>query len=124
MIRELLAVGAGGALGSVARYVLSYYALSGQLICGLPVGTLTVNAAGSLLIGLIARTIDSALLTQLLVIGFCGGFTTFSTFSIEMVRMARSGDYTTAALYAAASISVCLSCTVAGLWLGGLLKSN
>ena len=49
MIRELLAVGGGGALGSICRYALSYGLLAGQTICGFPAGTFTVNAVGSLL---------------------------------------------------------------------------
>ena len=48
MIRELLAVGGGGALGSICRYALSYGLLAGQTICGFPAGTVTFNAVGSI----------------------------------------------------------------------------
>ena len=72
MIRELLAVGGGGALGSICRYALSYGLLAGQTICGFPAGTFTVNAVGSLLIGLLLEVLDSQTAAWLLVVGSCG----------------------------------------------------
>lgn len=124
MIRELLAVGIGGAAGSIARYVLSYTMLAEQTLCGFPAGTFTVNAVGSLLIGLLAgAAADSAFVMRLLAIGFCGGFTTFSTFSADTVRLLRDGQYAPAALYMGLSIIVCIACVAVGIWFGQLLKN-
>lgn len=60
---------------------------------GIPAGTLAVNAGGSLLIGLLMRALAGSPLLWLLTVGFCGGFTTFSTFSAELVAMLRAGNY-------------------------------
>ncbi|MBO4963699.1 MAG: CrcB family protein, partial [Prevotella sp.] len=80
MLGNILLVAAGGAVGSVCRYLLS-----SVHVASFPWGTLTVNVLGSLLIGLLAglsgRGILSPELKLLLVTGFCGGFTTFSTFA-------------------------------------------
>ena len=89
MIRELIAVGFGGAAGSIVRYLLSGGILAGQTLLGFPAGTFTVNAAGSLLIGMLLETTNSAAAGWLLIAGFCGGFTTFSTFSADAVRLLR-----------------------------------
>lgn len=122
MLREMVAVGAGGALGSVLRYLVASVALTQQSICGLPAGTLAVNVAGSLLIGLLMQTLAGSPLLWLLTVGFCGGFTTFSTFSAELVAMLRAGDYPVAALYAAVSVVVCAAGVFAGAALGSVLK--
>lgn len=120
MIRELIAVAAGGALGSALRYALSGIALAGSVWCGFPLGTLAVNAAGSLLIGVVLGAELPAAATRLLAVGFCGGFTTFSTFSADTLRLLRAGSWGPAATYAALSIAVCLACTAAGWWFGAL----
>lgn len=119
MIRELLTVGAGGAAGSVIRYVLSCNLTAGRMLCGFPAGTFAVNALGSLFIGLlIGAAGNSAWLMRLLAVGFCGGFTTFSTFSAETVRLLRDGHYATAALYVGLSVGVCTAFAALGMWLG------
>ncbi len=123
MIREILAVGCGGAVGSIARYLVSSLLLSGQTFCGFPAGTFTVNVAGSLLIGLLISWIDSATATWLLVIGFCGGFTTFSTFSADVVRLLKAGQYAPATGYILLSVGICIACAAAGMWIGSQLKS-
>ena len=97
MIRELLAVGCGGAAGSIVRYLLSGGIMAGQTLLGFPAGTFTVNAAGSLLIGILLEATSSETLGWLLIVGFCGGFTTFSTFSADAVRLLRAECYTAAA---------------------------
>ncbi|MEG0789714.1 MAG: fluoride efflux transporter CrcB [Alistipes sp.] len=124
MIRELLAVGCGGAVGSIARYLLSYYTLAGHTLFGFPAGTFAVNLIGSLLIGILLSVLDSATFTWLLVIGFCGGFTTFSTFSADVVRLLQAGSYLAAALYILASVVCCVVCVAGGLWIGQVLKIN
>ena len=108
MIREIITVGLGGAAGSIVRYLVSYGLLAGHTLLGFPAGTFTVNAAGSLVIGFLLALAPSASASQLLVVGFCGGFTTFSTFSADAVRLLRAGDYGPAAAYVALSVAVCL----------------
>ena len=122
MIRELLAVGCGGAAGSIVRYLLSGGIMAGQTLLGFPAGTFTVNAAGSLLIGILLEGLSSSAAAWLLVVGFCGGFTTFSTFSADAVRLLRAGDFGPAAAYMILSIAVCLAFTAAGMWLGSQMK--
>ncbi len=122
MIRALFCVGLGGAAGSVARYLLSTWTLGGQTILGFPAGTFVVNAAGSLLIGILLQTLTSSTAGWLLVTGFCGGFTTFSTFSADTVRLLRAGDYGPAAGYVVLSVGVCLAFTMLGMYLGSQAK--
>ena len=101
MIRNILFVALGGAVGSVGRYLVSG---------SFPWGTLTVNIVGSLLIGfltgLVSKGIVSPELKLLLVTGFCGGFTTFSTFSNESFQMLKAGDALLAALYIGGSVAL------------------
>lgn len=123
MIRELLCVGGGGALGSIARYLISYGVLAGQTVLGFPAGTFAVNAAGSLLIGILLGTLGSKTAVWLLVVGFCGGFTTFSSFSVDAVRLLRAGEYGPAALYVLLSVVLCIAFSALGLWIGTLLKN-
>lgn len=123
MIRELLAVGGGGALGSVARYLLSSGLLAGHMLFGFPAGTFAVNAAGSLLIGILLSVVRSETAGWLLVVGFCGGFTTFSTFSVDAVRLLKMEQYGTAALYIGLSVAVCIAFAALGLWIGTIFKN-
>lgn len=119
MIRDLLAVGLGGALGSMSRFLLSSKALSGIVWLGFPVGTFSVNALGSLLIGIMmSLTREVSFSRLLLVVGFCGGFTTFSTFSSDAVKLLRAGDLGAAAAYIAMSLAVCMAATALGIWIG------
>ena len=84
MIREIVAVGIGGALGSMSRYLVSYVWLVEQSLLGFPAGTFTVNAAGSLLMGFLLEILGAGTASWLLSVGFCGGFTTFSSFADDM----------------------------------------
>lgn len=123
MIRELFAVGLGGAAGSIVRYVLSAGLLAGHSLLGFPAGTFAVNVAGSLLIGILLETTSSAAAGWLLIVGFCGGFTTFSTFSADTVRLLRAGDYGPATAYIVLSVAVCIAFTALGMWLGAQVRS-
>lgn len=123
MIRELFAVGLGGAAGGIVRYVLSAGLLAGHSLLGFPAGTFAVNVAGSLLIGILLETTSSAAAGWLLIVGFCGGFTTFSTFSADTVRLLRAGDYGPAAAYIVLSVAVCIAFTALGMWLGAQVRS-
>ena len=122
MIRELLAVGCGGAAGSIGRYLLSGGIMAGQTLLGFPAGTFTVNAAGSLLIGILLEATSSETLGWLLIVGFCGGFTSFSTFSADAVRLLRAECYTAAA-YVGLSVAVCIVFAAAGMWIGTTFRN-
>ena len=123
MIRELMTVGFGGAAGSIVRYLLSGGILAGQTLLGFPAGTFTVNAAGSLLIGILLEASVSETLGWLLIVGFCGGFTTFSTFSADTVRLLRAGCYNAAAMYVALSVAVCIVFAALGMWIGTTFRN-
>jgi fluoride exporter len=116
MILFLIAL--GGAVGSVLRYLIGG-AIQRSSGSGFPVGTMFVNVAGCFLIGVFVRYLlnmqTSAELRALLVIGFCGGFTTFSTFSFETVGLIEGGEYARAATYVLGSVVLCLMATFAGM---------
>ena len=108
MIKNLLLIGAGGFLGSVARYLLSRLNTHVEWL-SIPVGTLLVNVLGSLLIGfLIGISEKSPLLTfelrMFLMVGLCGGFTTFSSFTGENLMLMRNGQFLPLFLYTGLSI--------------------
>ena len=114
MIRELFAVGLGGAAGSIVRYMLSVWLLGGHTLLGFPAGTFTVNAAGSLLIGILLETTNSAAAGWLLIVGFCGGFTTFSSFTWESLQLIQRGDVLVAVVYIVGSCALCLVAALIG----------
>ncbi|ADH88617.1 CrcB protein [Ancylobacter novellus DSM 506] len=118
-----LAVSAGAVLGSVARALVAIVAVA-YLGDAFPVGTLFVNVVGSFVIGYFAaltgpggRIMASTRLRQFVMTGFCGGFTTFSTFSLETLMFIRSGD----AHLAAAYVSVSIVTWLLAVWLGATL---
>jgi fluoride exporter len=106
----------GGALGSVARYAIGHYGARHSE--RFPWATLLINVAGSFLLGLLVRwlprTSISPELGFALTVGLCGGFTTFSTFSVEVARLIEGGAYGRAATYATASVLLSLAATFAG----------
>ncbi len=115
---RLLAIAGGGAAGAVARYWVSGR-VYGWLGTSFPWGTLAVNVAGSFLIGLLAillieRLPYSAEWRSLLIVGFLGAFTTFSTFSLETLALIEQADYAKALANAVLSVVACLGAT----WLG------
>ena len=116
MFRNLLFVAAGGALGSCARYLLCRVAAS---VWPSPAGTLAVNLLGCLIIGLLLGVIEryqvlSPALVLLLVSGFCGGLTTFSTFSADATALLGSGRTLWAVAYVAVSVCAGIALTFAG----------
>ncbi|MDR0541553.1 MAG: fluoride efflux transporter CrcB [Dysgonamonadaceae bacterium] len=117
MIKQLILVGLGGGIGSVVRFLVSKIPFAQG---SFPWATLIVNIAGCFIIGLLIglsvkhRFLD-ANMRILLVTGFCGGFTTFSTFSAENVYLYQSGDYLRLALYVLLSVIVGFAAVLLGL---------
>lgn len=118
MIKPLLIVGLGGALGSILRYSCQRF-LPGITGTGFPFNTLMVNLAGCFLIGLLfgwsVRTVGEAEDLKLLAItGFCGGFTTFSAFSIETLQLIKADKWVWAIGYIALSVVIGILLTFLG----------
>ena len=117
MIRNLLLVALGGAVGSVLRYLLS------SINTSFPWGTFAVNILGSLLIGLLVGLVSKGVLSPemklLMVTGFCGGFTTFSTFANESFGMMKAGDVLQMALYVGVSVVI----GILAVWCGMALSN-
>lgn len=115
----VIAIGVGGALGSVLRYLLGRL-VQGTSHAAFPVGTLTVNVAGCLLVGAMSRYFLNnevhPVLKSALIVGFCGGFTTFSAFSLETVGLLSGGVAARALLYVGASVVLCLVATAIGFF--------
>ncbi len=117
---SLLLVMAGGGLGAGARHLVNVAALR-LLGVSFPYGTLTVNVAGSLLMGLLVGWLALRYegggqgLRLFLATGVLGGFTTFSAFSLDAVALWERGAYGPAALYVAASVAISIAALVAGL---------
>ena len=121
MIRNLILVALGGAIGSVCRYLLS-----GMNVASWPWGTFAVNILGSLIIGLLVGLVSKGIVSPemklLLVTGFCGGFTTFSTFANESFCMMKAGDALQIALYVGASVVIGILAVWLGMYLSDTVK--
>lgn len=114
----LLYVALGSAIGGVCRYLLGgwVHRYAGS---GFPAGTLLINVSGSLLLGILLANRDapgslSPEARALLGVGFCGGYTTFSAFSFETASLLENGQWSRAAAYVVASVTLSLLGTVAG----------
>lgn len=112
-------VAIGGAIGSVARFLLSgvLQRVSGT---GFPFWTLVINVTGSILLGFLMRyLVDGVPVTvemrALLTTGFCGGYTTFSTFSYETVALLEQGDWRRSSVYVLASVTLSVAGAMAGI---------
>lgn len=112
----------GGAVGSALRYGLGAYIqrLSGP---GFPWSTFVINILGSLIIGLLLRLTGEGSLSQegrwLLAVGFCGGFTTFSTLSWEILTLVQGSQWISALVYALGSLGLGLLAVFVGYQIGG-----
>ena len=104
----------GGALGSGARYLVTLGAALAFGI-GFPYGTLIVNLIGSFLIALVMESVRATDLRLMIVTGMLGGFTTYSAFNEETLRMMRAGTWGPAALNVATTVIGCLAAGAAGL---------
>ena len=112
-------VALGSAVGGVARYLLGGW-IQERSGGTFPVQTLLINVTGSFLLGFIQRyALETSAISPevrtLLTIGFCGGYTTFSTFSFETVRMLEDGDWRHAALYVGLSVALSVGAALLGL---------
>ncbi|HZM28059.1 MAG TPA: fluoride efflux transporter CrcB [Gemmatimonadales bacterium] len=116
-------VALGGAVGSVARFLFGEF-LQQRSGLAFPIGTLVINISGSLLLGFILRYTLATLaispeVRALIATGFCGGYTTFSSFSYETAALLEEGDLRRATLYIVLSVALSLVGTFAGLSLAG-----
>ena len=119
-MKQLLLVFIGGGTGSVLRFIIGKFLNNSEN--GIPYGTFTANILGSLLIGIIlGLAAKNETLTQnhtlLLATGFCGGFTTFSTFAYENHIFLKSGDFTSFAFYTIVSFIIGFLAVFAGIYL-------
>lgn len=114
---NILIVALGGGIGAALRYGISLLPISGAF----PGATLLTNFLGAFVIGLIAAQTGKLSPGGVLFLktGVCGGFTTFSTFSLETVLLLQNGRYGLGALYIVLSLGGCLAGAAVGLWLGG-----
>jgi CrcB protein len=130
MLMTTVWVALGGALGSVSRFWLAM-TVAQKLEEIFPWGTLTVNVLGSFIIGftMILTGPDGRLYVPadariFVVVGFCGGFTTFSTFSLQTLQLLRDGDMTRAGLNIAVSVAACLLSVWLGAVVAGLINQS
>ena len=119
MIKSLLFIGTGGFLGSISRFLASKY-LQNNFPSAFPIGTFFVNITGCLLIGLIYGFSERTSLLSpgwklFLTVGFCGGFTTFSTFANENLALLRDGEYFHFLLYVGLSVFLGIAATFFGV---------
>jgi fluoride exporter len=112
-----LMVALGGAFGSVARFGISN--LIAQRYTGaFPIGTLIVNVTGSFVIGYLSSAMTSESARAFWMVGICGGYTTFSAFSLQNLQLMQSGNYLFAALNTILSLALCMAAVWAGFAAG------
>lgn len=116
ILKDILFVGVGSFFGGIARYLISL-AMKG-IGSAFPWATMTANIVGCLLIGLLWAAFNrmnaSSQLNLLFIVGFCGGFTTFSAFSKESLCLLQSGNYSTFFLYAIGSVVLGMAAVAIG----------
>lgn len=118
-MREILLVGVGGFVGAVLRYSVGV----GLAQVAFPAATLVVNVAGSFCLGLVVALLERGVLDPMhrhaLAVGLLGALTTFSTFSVETIRLLENGAPSTAVLSVAANVVLALAAAWTGLRLAG-----
>lgn len=125
MIKTLLLIGTGGFIGSISRFLASRF-VQNVIPSSFPLGTFFVNITGCFLIGLIYGFSDRNSLfnpgwKMFLTVGFCGGFTTFSTFANENLAMLRDGDFFHFLLYTGLSVFLGIGATFSGVLITKIL---
>jgi CrcB protein len=123
MMWEVLAVMLGGALGSFARFMTQRWVQSLPLEGGFPYGVMVANIVGSFVIGFLAALLVGkwelhAAYRAGIFVGLLGGFTTFSSFSLDTVKLIEAGQYVFASVNVLVSVAACLLATTLGLMLG------
>jgi CrcB protein len=120
-------VAVGSALGGMARYGLSGF-VANRIGETFPWGTLIVNVSGAFVIGLFAALVapggvlpGDATVRQFAIVGLCGGYTTFSSFSLQTLNLARDGEWGRVFGNIAASVAFCVLAVWAGIALGALI---
>lgn len=118
MFKELIIAGCGGFVGTAGRYLIGKWS-DGMWHGAFPMGTFLVNIIGCFIIGLFLGLLENAKMMTpsqrvLLITGFCGGFTTFSSFAADMWVLGSKGDWGTFALYLALSVGFGILCLWAG----------
>jgi CrcB protein len=125
MIRTLLLIGTGGFIGSILRFLASRF-FQNNIQSTFPLGTFFVNISGCFLIGLIYGLSEKSTLftpgwKMFLTVGFCGGFTTFSTFANENLSLIRNGDFFHFIIYTGLSVFLGIMATFFGVLLTKIL---
>jgi fluoride exporter len=115
MLKNFLLVALGGGIGAMLRYFFSSIIKHSTF----PYNTLLINIAGSLLIGIVFGLSEksngiSEQIKLFVATGICGGFTTFSAFSVENMQLIKEGNYATAVVYIFASVALCIVAVFAG----------
>lgn len=123
MLFNCIAVGIGGFIGSTLRYLLGL----AMPDTGFPVTTLCINIGGSFLLAFIAAQVSGGAITNerlslLLRVGLCGGFTTFSTYSLETMHLVQDGRSGAALAYVLVTCCLCLCASFAGNWASGAIR--
>jgi len=121
MINNLLIIGLGGFLGSVLRYSSQQF-LQRLFDTVFPIGTMTVNILGSFIIGVVYALAEryqwmTPEWRLFLAVGFCGGFTTFSSFSFELQRMLGLHEIMLGGIYLIGSVVLGVAATILGIWI-------
>lgn len=118
MLKDILLVGTGSAIGGISRFVLGKW-ISSTFIASFPYSTFLINIVGSFLIGVFIALQGKHSITEMsmlfLTVGFCGGFTTFSSFSLENILLLKQGNVGIAMLYIASSIILGLAAVYLGM---------
>ncbi len=123
-MRAALLVGLGGGLGSMTRYLVTRAMASGA---GVPWATFTVNIVGSLILGIVTGLLvndDNETVRLALMVGFLGGFTTFSTLAVETVALVRDGAMSHAFVNVALSLVAGLVAAIVGLLIGEAIRAG
>ena len=120
MIKDFIAIGAGGAVGAMLRYGMTVLGVHLHWSSNLP--TFLVNVVGSFVMGILISSCGQGTLMMMLTVGLCGGFTTFSTFSMQSLTLMQDGKWGQAALFILGTLIVCIMMAWIGCLVGQKLK--